>query len=443
MLYFGNTVVSIDKRYEEQNRNDEKYHRSLAVISNDLVDSDGHFMGKDTLQNFGQAYGVQVKDSHLRQNGFGVTFDNEYHEEAGNVTAGLRITRGMPLGEGAGGLFGGGISYKTSDAFIVAIEDGIIKEVSIGGFGGDLICQMCNESMIRADSSCRHWPLEEYEILVDGKKKTVTCYAEYIGGKLREVSLVDKGACPGAEIQNRFDDHIAKGYIPDSHLYAIKSRYGIIDNKSFSFGEDFGKGRDPAGKTAGDHVEAERLKKEKDKVELQEALDKIKELEADITKLQKESSDKDTKIADLEKKRTELYQASAELEEKKSSLRSEILALWKENRGLDFTGDELKKYEARIESMDFWNLEEEKRQGEATNRALFPEKYAKEEGEEGEEGEEEEEKLNEAQVQLLKKFGVDPGSQTRGDPAGKKGGKGEEEGDHTAPPPPNKGSLFY
>lgn len=439
MLYFGNTVVTVDKRFEAQNRDDKKYFRAYATISNDNVDSDGHYMGDSTLKNFGGASGVQVKDSHLRQNGFGVTFDNEYNESLGNVTAGLRISRGMPLGEGSGGLFGGAVSYKTSDAFITAIEDEIIKEVSIGAYGGDLICKICNMSMLKT-YDCEHWPLEEYEVNIDGVKKTVVCYAKYIDGKLREVSLVDKGACPGAEFQNRLDGHITKGVIPESQLYAIKARYGVMDNKSFSFPD-----ADPADKRTtgpeGDDIDLN--KEEKEKVQLKEALEIIEQKDAELKKAATQLMEKQVEVDDLEKKRTELYQASLELETKKTDLREDIFKLWKENRGLDFTGDELKKFEDRITKMDFWNLEEELRNLQSINKSLFPEKYEQEKEEEAEEVE----KLDAAQLELLKRFGVEPGSKTKNDPTDKKRKEREkeEEGDDGTSPPPASGaeSLFY
>ena len=67
--YFPNVRLELPKQFEEQNKNDQKYFRLLARISCGDLDSDYHFMGKDTLRNFAResSSGVQVKDSHMRK----------------------------------------------------------------------------------------------------------------------------------------------------------------------------------------------------------------------------------------------------------------------------------------------------------------------------------------------------------------------------------------
>ena len=174
--------------------------------------------------------GVQVKDSHEYKNGFGRTFDGKYESGENRVVSGLRLTRNMPLGEGK--------SYPESNAFITAIEDEIITQVSIGAYGGDLICNICDASMY-SSRDCYHWPLCTYLITDDdGAKEQVVCTATYVGGKLREVSLVDKGACPGAEImKSRLARHVEDGCISDSHIYLVKSMYGFADGTGFGYSD--------------------------------------------------------------------------------------------------------------------------------------------------------------------------------------------------------------
>ena len=231
MHIFRNIVIrKQDNPYEERNKTDDRYYRAFAEISNGELDTDGHIMGDDTLRNFARQAksGVQVKDSHEWKNGFGRTFDAKYEKSESRVVSGLRITRDMPLGDSK--------SYPNSDAFVTAIEDEIITQVSIGAYGGDLVCNICNASMY-SSRDCYHWPLITYLVTDDdGVKEKVVCTATYVGGKLREVSLVDKGACPGAEILKvRLDDQLEKGIISDSHLYLVKSMYGLPEGMGFSY----------------------------------------------------------------------------------------------------------------------------------------------------------------------------------------------------------------
>ena len=233
---FRNARVSVSKQFEEQNSNDERFHRVLAEISNGNLDSDGHTMDSTTLVNFGRESkaGVQVKDSHSYRNGFGRTFDGKYDKAEDRVTCGLRLSRGYPLTSD---------SYQDSDTFIKAIIDGVIEYVSIGAYGGELICNICDESMYRS-RDCYHWPLIVYRITDDkGVIEEITCTANYINGHLREVSLVDKGATPDAGILARLDDHLQKGIISDSDLYLVKGMYGVPSGAAYSFGEEVTNGK--------------------------------------------------------------------------------------------------------------------------------------------------------------------------------------------------------
>jgi len=383
MYTFRNIVIQKrDNPYEARNKTDERYYRAFAEISNGELDTDGHIMGEDTLKNFarGAKAGVQVKDSHEYKNGFGKTFDGKYESGENRVVSGLRITRNMPLGDNK--------SYPISDSFITAIEDEIITQVSIGAYGGDLICNICDASMY-GSRDCYHWPLCTYLIDTDGVKEQVVCTATYVGGKLREVSLVDKGATPGAEIiKQRLEDHIEKGIISDSQIYLVKSMYGVEDGIGFGYpssgtvssrdlkslgmdktGEPVGGDPDPADadydsgtadvdnsgnskNTGDDKVDIEKAKQEIDRLN--------KSLESRDDEIRKHKKD----IAEKEDRIKELSHLEIELKGEKDSLKEEILPIWKENRGNKYTGDELKRYEDRLDRMDIWNLKEEKAQVE-------------------------------------------------------------------------------
>lgn len=226
--YFPNLHLVLHKQFEEINSTDENYFRLMSRISCGVIDSDYHIMGDSTLKNFARdaSNGVQVKDSHMRKNGFGKTSNGKYIEDKKETIAQLTIRRDMPLSSDA--------SYPMSNGFIMAIESEIITEVSVGAYGGELVCRLCNQSMFRS-SECTHWPGIEYDIIIDDKKERKLCTAEYINGKLREVSFVDKGACPGAEILLRLDNFIKKGIIPDKDIILVKAMYSIPNNTDFSF----------------------------------------------------------------------------------------------------------------------------------------------------------------------------------------------------------------
>ena len=101
----------------------------------------------------------------------------------------------------------------------------------------------------------------------------------------------------------------------------------------------------------------DKAKDEGDSImELKEALDRISELEKQVKeksdeseRLSKDNESKDRRIA-------ELYTAESELRDEKDNLKSGILKQWKLNRAADFSGEELVRYEKRLDSMDIWNL---------------------------------------------------------------------------------------
>lgn len=419
MDIFSNIVIrKQDNPYESRNERDDRFYRAFAEISNGELDTDGHIMGEDTLKNFARdaKAGVQVKDSHEYKNGFGRTIDGRYDDAENRVLSGLRISRDMDLGENK--------SYPNSNSFIMAIEDEIITQVSIGAYGGDLICNICDASMY-SSRDCYHWPLITYLISDDeGRKEAVLCTATYVGGKLREVSLVDKGACPGAEIlKSRLEGQVSEGVISDSHVYLVKSMYGFAEGTSFSHPSmrcddpntkivdsvkdkvgDSDTDKNSNTDTDNIHVaDMDRLDFDDSKLDQAKSKndDNVDKLEGsksdpaddefvddddssndnDDTDNSKDNRGDDTmdldqakkEIARLEKKQEELENQSkkdklkieefasieAELQGEKKALKNELVPIWKELR-TNFTGEELTRYEKRVDSMDIWNLKEEK-----------------------------------------------------------------------------------
>ena len=399
-------LLKRDNPYSGENQDDNRYYRVLAEISNSNTDSDGHIMDPlTTLVNFGlqSDVGVQVKDSHQYNNGFGKTFDGRYDESAERVLCGLRISKNWPLSSSH--------SYGNSNIFIEAILDEVITEVSIGAYGGDLVCNICDASMYMS-SECYHWPLVTYRITDDeGVVEEILCTARYVDGHLREVSLVDKGACPGADIiEARLLDHANRGIVSVPQVKLLKSVYGVSDGTGFSypksgivFSGDFSKvvesgnpyilGSGVDGYEVGDprigksdsvgsglgigtalvselgksEVSEDSGDESDDSDNLEDSEVDLKEAQERIDALNKQIADKDkeleSKTAEIKKRDTriaELHDADLELRDEKNQLKSDCLKLWKENRGINITGEDLTKYEERVGEMSIWNLKEEK-----------------------------------------------------------------------------------
>lgn len=395
MYIFNNIRISKQQNpYRELNDGDEgeRFYHCLAEISSGVVDTDGHIMGRSTLENFAMdaTEGVQVKDSHEFRNGFGRTFDAVYEEVAnseGRVLSGLRISRQMPLD---------GKSYSISDGFIQAIEDEVITQVSIGAYGGEFVCNICG-AFVYSSMDCYHWPLRTYDIADDdGNKTEVECTWTYIDGRLREVSLVDCGACPGAGIvEARLESQLRDKKISSVDAGLVKSMYQLSERSGYSFPSGMGASGDGDGSgvddidsgTSGDSgsdidkvdkktVDLNVKDKGDNKMDLEQATQKIAELEGNITKLQGEVTTLKSDNAAKDARIAELGDVEAELETEKSDLRKGLLDLWKDIREFRFTGEELTRYEKRIDSMDIWNLKLEKEQLERIDKVQNPEKYA-------------------------------------------------------------------
>lgn len=88
-----------------------------------------------------------------------------------------------------------------SDVVIDNILASNVREASLGGTidpitaaGGDLICDICTQSLIRSNGLCVHMPRVVYEL----EGGPVVCTAKYTGARQREGSFVGKGSTPGA-----------------------------------------------------------------------------------------------------------------------------------------------------------------------------------------------------------------------------------------------------
>ena len=168
-----------------------------AEISSTTLDSYFTHMADSTLRNFARdaAVGVSLLDSHDGYKlGVGYSAGGRYEEEdgAGRVIATFYIVPGLK--------YGGRHSFASSDDFILAIRSGVVRDVSVGFYGGRWVCDLCKQPYFGQGSACQHLAGYEYDIERDGRLTRELCTVAIHDAGLSEVSLVYDGATPGAMI---------------------------------------------------------------------------------------------------------------------------------------------------------------------------------------------------------------------------------------------------
>lgn len=173
-----------------------------AQASNNQQDAYATRMHVSSLKNYAadaQA-GVAFMNSH-RTGGFaaaelpmGRSFDAKMTGGQGNGQARLDASfytfRGLNL------------TGLSTDAFIDGLRSGVVRDVSIGFYGGEYRCSLCQRDMMR-DYECRHFPGLSYD-LVDkngtptGERETAVAWIH--DAHLAEVSAVYDGATPGCMV---------------------------------------------------------------------------------------------------------------------------------------------------------------------------------------------------------------------------------------------------
>ena len=193
-----------------------------AEISSNRLDAYYTHMGESTLQNFAAdaAAGVSLLDSHdSNKLGMGYSLTGEFsgNAEIIRTRADFYTVRGVQ--------FGGKHSYASTDDFIRAVLGGIVRDVSVGFYGGDMICDICGELVWGWFTDCPHLPGVEYAIGDQGEKTTVAT-AEIVDAHLAEVSAVYSGATPGAMI-DKIERMFADGELQPWQARQIEHRYKL------------------------------------------------------------------------------------------------------------------------------------------------------------------------------------------------------------------------
>lgn len=166
-----------------------------AEISSDRLDAYYTHMNERTLRNFATdaAAGVTFLDSHdHRKLGYGQSITGVF-EVDGQISRVVSDFYTVP-----GINFGSGLSYASTDDFIRAVKSRLARDVSVGFYGGDMICDICGGSFYDW-RACPHWPGVEYPIGEQGEQTIIATF-EIDDAHLAEVSAVYDGATPEAMI---------------------------------------------------------------------------------------------------------------------------------------------------------------------------------------------------------------------------------------------------
>jgi hypothetical protein len=169
-----------------------------AEISSGRLDAYNTVMMPSTLRNFAQdaEAGTPFQNSHnTRQLPIGRSLAGRYVGAQGNgvarVEAEFFTVTGLRMGD------------VDTDHLIRAMRSGIVRDVSVGFFGGRTVCSICGGDML-TDVACTHVPGLTYDTRdpqtgrPTGTKAVAMGHIE--GAHLAEVSAVFRGATPGAAV---------------------------------------------------------------------------------------------------------------------------------------------------------------------------------------------------------------------------------------------------
>ncbi|KGT40030.1 MULTISPECIES: hypothetical protein [Heyndrickxia] len=178
-----------------------------GICSNDNMDS--YFTRMDpntTLKNYVEDLrsGVALQEGHnIWINPYGRSYDGQM--EANSVRGFWYIVRNMML------------NGNNTDDMIRAIQSGIIKDMSVG-FGGDDIQYICSaDGQDLYDTP--YWPGDRGP---DGQP----VFFWIKNARLREVSTVYKGSCPGAYI-DKARAYAQQGELDPKKMQQLERRYNI------------------------------------------------------------------------------------------------------------------------------------------------------------------------------------------------------------------------
>ena len=201
-----------------------------AEISNGNVDSYFTHMLPSTLTNFANdaTAGVSFLNSHRHDElPLGRSLRGVY--EADRVVADFYTMPGLNL------------NGVTTDDFITGVKTGIISDVSVGFYGGQMWCDVCKMDYRSWD--CPHVAGMKYDIQGGGQ---VTATVSVDNARLCEVSAVFDGATPDATIL-KATRMIEAGELKPDAVRMLEARYRMSFATKRSFpGVDLGERKSKA-----------------------------------------------------------------------------------------------------------------------------------------------------------------------------------------------------
>ena len=251
---------------------DNRFYNISGIISNDNIDTYHSIMDPETtLPNYARdaKAGVPFFVGH-DYDGLGI----------GKTTEGTLANKQVSVE--------GQLSARNTRAqeIIIALEDGLNSDFSVGFDDDDSICNLCDEPIWGIRTTCEHFPGEQYEDYNDE-----VCTYTIKNARLTEVSFTPYGSCPGS-IVDKVERHRNKlsgeGFNRLRHIYRIPNRTKTVD-----FGN-----RDNSNNTEENEMELRELQAELD---VREAKAK-KEREAEIKPLTDAITSLTDKVETLEKK---------------------------------------------------------------------------------------------------------------------------------------------
>lgn len=198
-----------------------------AEISSMAIDAYHTHMTDSTLRNFARdaAEGVSLLDSHDGYKlGVGYSAGGRY-EEDGGVRPQSSAGRALGLFYIVPGIrFGGAHSFASTDDYIRAVEAGVVRDVSVGFYGGRWVCDICRQPYFGSNTTCQHIAGWEYEVEIDGEMQRLVCTVAIHDANLSEVSLVYDGATPGAMIL-KAEQEAEAGRLSPAMIRQLERRY--------------------------------------------------------------------------------------------------------------------------------------------------------------------------------------------------------------------------
>ena len=322
------------------NPDNERRAYYAGIISSDDLDTHFSRMSESTLQNFAEdaENGVTVLDSHRHYTaGIGRTAAGKYEE--GKVYSDFYLVRDVPLGDSQ--------SYSNTNGFITMLDDGALRDISVGFYGGTEVCDICNEA-IWESLQCRHWPGSEY-IIIDEEteeKTVVTCTTTIVDARLSEISLVYDGSNEDSEITEKANRLAEQGEINTKQKLHIENRFNVRFKQGIKFPDPDNqeeinelKNKQPDKTRVSDKGDNPMAKT------VEELQTEVEELESQVESLRSNVAtwkEKGERAGTLETANNDLTSKNEKLEKRQSDDADTIERLTQEKRDLKVEVDKIK-----------------------------------------------------------------------------------------------------